>query len=123
MGTGHASDPWIRFHASSGRALSALGLYLTSSGKVDFILLIEALKTHSTRSVRTLSFDAAQVMEASDRATEPLLPSLTLGPSWIVGGPSSSSAKPMTLPRFVNMRCDGSLGFRERDRRKSIRQR
>jgi coenzyme F420 hydrogenase subunit beta len=74
MGTGHASDPWVRHHASSGGALSALGLYLLSSGKVDFILHVEALKTQPTRSIRTLSFDAAQVMEASGSRYGPAAP-------------------------------------------------
>jgi coenzyme F420 hydrogenase subunit beta len=74
MGTGHASDPWVRHHASSSGALSALALYLLFSGKVDFILHVKALETQPTRSVRTLSFDAAQVMEASGSRYGPAAP-------------------------------------------------
>jgi coenzyme F420 hydrogenase subunit beta len=74
MGTGHATDPYVRFHASSGGALSALGLYLLSSGKVDFILHVAASKSQPTRTVDHLSFDAAQVIEASGSRYGPAAP-------------------------------------------------
>ncbi len=74
MGTGHASDPYVRFHASSGGALSALGLYLLSSGRVDFILHVAASKQVPTRTVDHLSFDSAQVIEASGSRYGPAAP-------------------------------------------------
>jgi coenzyme F420 hydrogenase subunit beta len=74
MGTGHASDPDVRFHASSGGALSALGLYLLSSGRVDFILHVAASRQQPTRTVDHLSFDAAQVIEASGSRYGPAAP-------------------------------------------------
>jgi len=74
MGTGHAGDPEVRFHASSGGALSALGLYLLSSGEVDFILHVAASREQPVRTVDHLSFDAAQVMEASGSRYGPAAP-------------------------------------------------
>jgi coenzyme F420 hydrogenase subunit beta len=74
MGTGHAADPAVRFHASSGGALSALGLYLLKSRRVDFILHVAASTTQPLRTVDHLSFDAAQVMEASGSRYGPAAP-------------------------------------------------
>jgi coenzyme F420 hydrogenase subunit beta len=74
MGTGHAGDPAVRFHASSGGALSALGLYMLESGAVDFILHVAASRDQPTRSNSVLSFDAAQVMEASGSRYGPAAP-------------------------------------------------
>jgi coenzyme F420 hydrogenase subunit beta len=65
MFTGHAADPEVRFHASSGGALSALALHLLKSREVDFILHVAASRERPVRTVRALSFDSAQVMEAS----------------------------------------------------------
>ena len=74
MGTGHASDPWVRHHASSGGALSALALYLLVSKRVDFILHVAASRTSPLRTVDHLSFDAAQVIEGSGSRYGPAAP-------------------------------------------------
>lgn len=74
MFTGHASDPHVRFHASSGGALSALGIYMLESGSVDFILHVAASKSHPARTVDHLSFDAAQVLEGSGSRYGPAAP-------------------------------------------------
>jgi coenzyme F420 hydrogenase subunit beta len=74
MGTGYAGDPEVRFHASSGGALSALALHLLRSKEVDFILHVAASKQQPARTVRQLSFDAAQVIEASGSRYGPAAP-------------------------------------------------
>jgi coenzyme F420 hydrogenase subunit beta len=74
MGTGHAADPQVRFHASSSGALSALALYLLARGDVAFILHVAASKTNPVRTDRQLSFDAVQVMEASGSRYGPAAP-------------------------------------------------
>jgi coenzyme F420 hydrogenase subunit beta len=74
MGTGHAADPQVRFHASSSGALSALALYLLGTGQVAFILHVAASRTSPARTDRQLSFDAAQVMEASGSRYGPAAP-------------------------------------------------
>jgi len=79
MFTGHATDAEIRFHASSGGALSSLALHLLRSGEVDFILHVAASKQQPARTVRHLSFDAAQVMEASGSRYGPAAPLIDFG--------------------------------------------
>jgi coenzyme F420 hydrogenase subunit beta len=74
MAIGHAGDPDVRFHASSGGALSALGLHMLVSGKVDFILHVAASREQPLRTLSHLSFDAAQVMEASGSRYGPAAP-------------------------------------------------
>jgi coenzyme F420 hydrogenase subunit beta len=74
MFTGHATDPWVRFHASSGGALSALGIYMLETKAVDFILHVAASKTQPVRTLDHLSFDTAQVMEASGSRYGPAAP-------------------------------------------------
>jgi coenzyme F420 hydrogenase subunit beta len=74
MATGHAGDPAVRFHASSGGALSALAIHLLASGEVDFILHVAASKDRPLRSNQTLSFDAVQVMAASGSRYGPAAP-------------------------------------------------
>ncbi len=74
MAIGHAGDPDVRFHASSGGALSALSLHLLASGTVDFILHVAESRTQPLRSERRLSFDQVQVMEASGSRYGPAAP-------------------------------------------------
>ena len=38
LSIGHASDPAVRFQGSSGGVLTALGQFLLSSGRVEFVL-------------------------------------------------------------------------------------
>jgi coenzyme F420 hydrogenase subunit beta len=76
MATGHATDPQVRFHASSGGALSALGIYLLESGEVDFILHVAASRDTPTRSVPQLSFSSRDVMDASGSRYGPAAPLL-----------------------------------------------
>lgn len=74
MAIGHAGDPQVRFHASSGGALTALGLHLLNSGKVEFILHVAASREQPLRTVRQLSFDTAQVIEACGSRYGPAAP-------------------------------------------------
>jgi len=74
MFTGHATDPWVRHHASSSGALSAMGIYMLETGAVDFILHVAASKTQPVRTLGHLSFDNAQVMEASGSRYGPAAP-------------------------------------------------
>ncbi len=74
MAIGHAGDPAVRFHASSGGALTALALHLLAQRKVDFILHVASSAAQPLRTVRQLSFDAAQVIEASGSRYGPAAP-------------------------------------------------
>jgi len=65
LSIGHASDALVRFRGSSGGALTALGRFLLSSGRVNFILHVGASKSAPMRSERRLSFDAAAVLDGA----------------------------------------------------------
>ncbi len=74
MATGHATDETVRFHASSGGALSALGRFLLDSGEVAFILHVAASREAPLRSAATLSFTTAEVLDASGSRYGPAAP-------------------------------------------------
>ncbi len=74
MFTGHASDPYVRHHASSSGALSALSIYMLETGSVDFIAHVAASKAQPVRSVDHLSFDAVQVIEGAGSRYGPAAP-------------------------------------------------
>jgi coenzyme F420 hydrogenase subunit beta len=74
MAIGHAGDEHVRFHASSGGALTALGQHLLASGKVAFILHVAGSTEQPLRTVRQLSFDAAQVLDACGSRYGPAAP-------------------------------------------------
>ena len=74
MATGHAGNQAVRFHASSSGALSALAIHMLERGEVEFILHVAASGDQPARTARHLSFDAAQVMEASGSRYGPAAP-------------------------------------------------
>ncbi|HME39452.1 MAG TPA: Coenzyme F420 hydrogenase/dehydrogenase, beta subunit C-terminal domain [Steroidobacteraceae bacterium] len=65
LAIGYAADPKVRFRASAGGVLTALGQYLLTSGRVKFILHAAASSREPMRTERALSFDAASVLEAA----------------------------------------------------------
>jgi coenzyme F420 hydrogenase subunit beta len=65
LSIGYASDPLVRFRGSSGGVLTALGQFLLSSGRVNFILHVGASKSAPMRSEPRLSFDAAAVLDGA----------------------------------------------------------
>ena len=74
LAIGYAGDPQVRFRASTGGVLTALGQFLLSSGRVDFILHVGASREEPMRSKRRLSFDAASVLEAAGSRYGPAAP-------------------------------------------------
>jgi coenzyme F420 hydrogenase subunit beta len=74
MATGHATDEAVRFHASSGGALSALGRYLLDSGEVDFILHVASARGMPLRSAAALSFTTTEVLDGSGSRYGPAAP-------------------------------------------------
>ena len=65
---GHASDPGIHHMGSSGGALSALGVYLVESGKVDFVYHVKADENRPMRSRSHVSTNRAEVLEGAGLA-------------------------------------------------------
>ena len=62
---GHAGDPEIRFKGATGGVLTALGLHLVETGKVDFVLHVAASVEKPMRSRSHVSFDRSQILQGS----------------------------------------------------------
>lgn len=63
--TGYASEPEVRYRASSGGALSALLIHALDAGLVDRALHVEADPDWPTRNRMTWSITSAQVIEGA----------------------------------------------------------
>lgn len=70
----YAGDPAVRHRGSSGGLLTALGRFLLTSGRVKFILHVAASRGDPLRTDRTLSFDAAAVLEGAGSRYGPAAP-------------------------------------------------
>ena len=102
MATGHATDEEIRFHASSGGALSALGKFLLDSGEVDFILHVAASRDQPLRSEASLSFSTMQIMEASGSRYGPAAPLTDFKAVLDRGRPFAFIGKPCDISAIRN---------------------
>lgn len=102
MGTGHARDPEVRFHSSSGGALTALALYLLRNKAVDFVLHVAASREQPARTVHHLSFDAAQVIEASGSRYGPAAPLIDFKSVLDRGRPFAFIGKPCDISAIRN---------------------
>ena len=69
-----AGDPAVRFEGSTGGVLTALGTYLLSSKRVDFILHVKTSSTEPSFGERALSFTEADVIEAAGSRYGPAAP-------------------------------------------------
>ncbi len=98
----HAGDPQVRFEASTGGVLTALALYLLSSGRVDFILHARASKTHPSFGEAQLSFDAASVLEGMGSRYGPTAPLLDIRGVLDRGRPFAFVAKPCDVAALRN---------------------
>jgi coenzyme F420 hydrogenase subunit beta len=102
MATGHATDEHVRFHASSGGALSALGRHLIDSGEVDFILHVAMSPQAPLQSVAQLSFTTAQVLEASGSRYGPAAPLRDFKAVLDQGRPFAFIGKPCDISAIRN---------------------
>jgi coenzyme F420 hydrogenase subunit beta len=102
MGTGHAADAEVRFHASSGGALSALGQFLLDSGEVAFILHVAASRDAPLRSGAHLSFSDADIMEASGSRYGPAAPLINFNAVLDRGKPFAFIGKPCDISAIRN---------------------
>jgi coenzyme F420 hydrogenase subunit beta len=102
MATGHATDERVRFHASSGGALSAMGRFLLDSGEVDFILHVAASRDAPLRGAAHLSFTTMEVMEASGSRYGPAAPLLDFKAVLDRGRPFAFIGKPCDISAIRN---------------------
>ncbi len=61
----HAADPNVRFEGSTGGVLTALGIYLLETGRVNFIFHTKSSKNEPTFGESTLSFSKGDVWDAA----------------------------------------------------------
>jgi len=100
---GYASDPAIRYRASTGGVLTALGQFLLTSARVKFILHVSASKTQPMRSKQRLSFDAASVMEGAGSRYGPAAPLVDFGEILDRKEPFALIAKPCDVTAVRNL--------------------
>jgi coenzyme F420 hydrogenase subunit beta len=74
LAVGYAADPEVRYRASTGGVLTALGQFLLASGRAKFILHVAASGKEPMRTERRLSFDAASVLEGAGSRYGPASP-------------------------------------------------
>jgi coenzyme F420 hydrogenase subunit beta len=71
---GYAGDPEVRFRASTGGVLTALGQFLIESHRVRFVLHVGASASAPMRTERKLSFDSVSVLEGAGSRYGPAAP-------------------------------------------------
>ena len=103
MAIGYASDPDVRHRASTGGVLTALGQFLLASGRVKFILHVAASRREPLRTDRTLSFDAAAVLEAAGSRYGPAAPLVDFTALLDRGEPFALIAKPCDIAAVRNL--------------------
>ncbi len=101
---GHASDPEIHHMASSGGALSALGVYLVESAKVDFIYHVKADENRPMRSRSHVSTNRAEVLEGAGSRYGPVAPLDRLHEQLDKGRPFAAIGKPCDISGVHNLR-------------------
>lgn len=72
--SGHATDPDMRFEASSGGGLSALLAFLVESGKVDFVLQTTASETRPVANRTIFTTDRAGIVASAGSRYAPSSP-------------------------------------------------
>jgi coenzyme F420 hydrogenase subunit beta len=102
LAIGYASDPAVRFRASTGGVLTALGQFLLESGRVKFVLHVSASKLNPMRSERRLSFDAASVMDGAGSRYGPAAPLVDFTRVLERGEPFALIAKPCDISAVRN---------------------
>ena len=103
LSIGHASDPAVRFQGSSGGVLTALGQFLLSSGRVEFVLHVGASRSQPMRTERRLSFDAASVLEGAGSRYGPVAPLADFREILDRGQPFALIAKPCDITAVRNL--------------------
>src|ERR1700675_1645933 len=103
MAIGYAGDPEVRHRAATGGVLTALVQFLRASGRVKFILHVAASRREPLRTERTLSFDAASVLEAAGSRYGPAAPLVDFTALLDRGEPFALIAKPCDIAAVRNL--------------------
>lgn len=103
LAVGFACDPAVRHRASAGGVLTALGQFLLASGRAKFILHVAASATRPMRTERTLSFDAASVLEGAGSRYGPAAPLVNFTALLDRAEPFALIAKPCDIAAVRNL--------------------
>lgn len=117
LSKGFATDPEIRFKASSGGVLTALALLLLETGQVDFILHVAADEVKPLRSRARRSFTRDDVLKAMGSRYAPTAPLDSLTAILDEGRPFAFVGKPCDVTALFNIaridpRVDALCRFR-----------
>ncbi len=97
-----AADPAIRHEGSTGGVMTALGIYLLASRRVDFILQVRASISEPSFGEACLSFTAADVIEAAGSRYGPAAPLVDIDTVLDRGQPFAFFAKPCDVAALRN---------------------
>ncbi|HXA36653.1 MAG TPA: Coenzyme F420 hydrogenase/dehydrogenase, beta subunit C-terminal domain [Steroidobacteraceae bacterium] len=110
LAVGYAGDPDVRYRASTGGVLTALGQFLLASGRAKFILHVAASRRAPMRTERRLSFDAASVLEGAGSRYGPAAPLVDFTALLDRAEPFALIAKPCDIAAVRNLgRIDGRV--------------
>ena len=98
----YAADPEVRFKASTGGVLTALGAYLIESGRVAFVLHARASERQPTFGERQLSLTRAEVLDGMGSRYGPTAPLVDLGAVLDRGRPFAFIGKPCDVTALRN---------------------
>jgi len=97
-----AGDAEVRFEGSTGGVLTALGVYLLESKRVDFILQVKTSASEPSFGDPVLSFTAADVFEAAGSRYGPAAPLLDINDVLDRNQPFAFIAKPCDISALRN---------------------
>jgi coenzyme F420 hydrogenase subunit beta len=103
LAIGYAGDPTVRYRASTGGVLTALGQFLVTSGRVKFILHVAASRREPMRTDSRLSFDAAAVLEGAGSRYGPAAPLIDFTELLDRAEPFALIAKPCDIAAVRNL--------------------
>lgn len=92
--TGHATDPRVRYEASSGGALSALLIHALESGTVDRVIHVMADPDNPTKNLITCSTSAAEVIAGAGSRYAASSPLIQIDQALSEGGAIAFVGKP-----------------------------
>ncbi len=98
----HAGDPAVRFEGATGGVLTALGIYLLESKRVDFIFHTKSSKSEPTFGESTLSFSAGDVWAAAGSRYGPTATLVDINDVLARGRPFAFIGKPCDIGALRN---------------------
>jgi coenzyme F420 hydrogenase subunit beta len=103
LAIGYAGDPQLRYRASTGGVLTALGQFLLMSGRAKFIVHVGSSYAEPLRTETRVSFDAASVIEGMGSRYGPAAPLVDFTALLDRAEPFALIAKPCDIAAVRNL--------------------